>query len=209
MVAFQIIYTFDLIALGYDVIMQDADVVWLKDLRKYERFGNQEFIDIEMSFDNLALSKSIAIAKPKSLWKLLLNILHWSLLVDRIRLFGIIFLREDRFRALHIHILSSEDFVGGWQWSEILNQKSHSKLPNRQNIWFIHASWTDEHLMKIPKLKLIRAWFFDETCQYFNKDFLPRKPTQMVHENEIFDEANDFQWNWEAHVKDLRARDPE
>ena len=36
-VTLQIIYANDLVNLGYDIILQDVDVVWCKDIRKYRK----------------------------------------------------------------------------------------------------------------------------------------------------------------------------
>ncbi|ETO09748.1 hypothetical protein RFI_27627 [Reticulomyxa filosa] len=47
-VALQIVYTFDLVDMGYNVLQQDTDVVWLKDVRSY---FYRTFDDIEMPCD--------------------------------------------------------------------------------------------------------------------------------------------------------------
>ncbi|ETO19745.1 hypothetical protein RFI_17485, partial [Reticulomyxa filosa] len=215
MVAFQIIYTFDLISLGYDVVMQDVDVVWLKDLRKYENFGDPEYVDVEMSFDNRfdhAGPGNSGFIKINSNCK---TKIFMETMVDHIALVVIgrsdqiqwnIFLREYKFRLLRLNILPPEKFVGGWQWSEILERKPLTRLPPREQIWFVHASWTDEHLMKIPKLKLIRAWFFNKSCKYFNASYLPKQPTQIVLPHQIFKDPVDYQWQWSQRVKELRER---
>ncbi|ETO31463.1 hypothetical protein RFI_05658, partial [Reticulomyxa filosa] len=47
-VALQIVYTFDLIDMGYNVLQQDTDIVWLKDVRSY---FYDTFDDVEMPCD--------------------------------------------------------------------------------------------------------------------------------------------------------------
>ncbi|ETO24893.1 hypothetical protein RFI_12263, partial [Reticulomyxa filosa] len=189
LVAFQIIYTADLISLGYDVIMQDVDVVWLKDMREYTKYGNPDYVDIAMSFDNRfdhagpgnsGFIKINSNCKTKIFMDTLVDYIALLIIGRSDQIIWNVFLREYQFRLLQLQILSAEEFVGGWQWSEILKKKTTKKLPKRENIWFIHASWTDEHIMKIPKLKLINAWFFDETCEYFDPGYLPKQSTQVT-----------------------------
>ena len=47
-VALQIVYSYDVISLGYNIIQQDIDVVWLKDVRN---FFDNSYLDIEMACD--------------------------------------------------------------------------------------------------------------------------------------------------------------
>ena len=40
---------------------------------------------------------------------------------------------------------------------------------DRNKMWFAHASWTGEHAHKVKNFKTIDAWYFEESCPYWQE----------------------------------------
>ena len=174
-VTLQIVYTFDLIHMGYNVITQDADVIWLKDVRKY--FENT-FLDIEMvcdgRLDSIGPGNSGFIhLRSNCKTKIYMEtIMHYIGLVisgrsDQ-RVWNMILTSYD-FRQMHFEMLPPDKFFGGHQWGN--GRKRGDQLS--KDIWFMHASWTLNHNGKITKFEMLDYWFLNQTCQFYGMAKIP------------------------------------
>ncbi len=168
-VSLQIIYLRDLIHLGYNVIMQDVDIVWLKDVRQYFL---DTFYDIEMANDGRFDSKGpgnsgfIHIRSNCKTKVFVDTLLEYIILLLRKnsdqRLWNAM-IREYDFRQLIFGLLPPHKFIGGYQWGN--GRKRGDRIS--KDIWMLHASWTTTHFDKITKFKTVSAWFLeDPRCEY-------------------------------------------
>lgn len=167
-VALKIIYTFDLISLGYDIIHQDADVVWFKNVRnyiiKYNKIYSSE--DIIMTYDgrhdhqgpgNGGFIVIKSNCKTKIFLNTFVNYIGLVTLLSNEQIFWNMFLQSYDFRQIKFSLLSPNHFVNGHQWRVKKSKKHANQLSN--DIWFAHASWTGSHVEKITKFMILNAWF--------------------------------------------------
>ncbi|ETO19317.1 hypothetical protein RFI_17913, partial [Reticulomyxa filosa] len=176
-VTLQILYARDLVELGYNVLVQDTDVVWLRDVRKY---FSDSYNDVEMScdgrLDDVGPGNSgFIFVRSSCKTQVFMNTLveyiglvitgrsdqrHWNM-----------FLREYDFRQLNFFLLPPDQFVSGYQWGD--HSPTH-KISNT-TFWVAHASWTTFHFEKINKFKTLLLWFFNHTLcpAHFDPLLLP------------------------------------
>ena len=177
-VALQIIYTFDVISLGYNVIQQDIDVVWFKDVRNY--FDNS-FLDIEMPCDgrvdwngpgNTGFIHIRSNCKTKIFMQTLVQYIGLIMQHKNDQPVWNAFLMEYDFRQILFQILPPDKFVNGNQWSFKKSDMHRFQMSN--DIWMAHASWTGDHSSKITKLKVLQAWYLNQTCKYYQPNMIPK-----------------------------------
>ena len=86
---------------------------------------------------------------------------HWNM-----------FLRIYDFRFIKFTILPPNHFIGGWQWDL---KRKNNYLPKYNNeTWLIHSSCTADHIKKIYKFQFINKWYFKRTCNYYNRNLVPK-----------------------------------
>eukprot|EP01083_Nonionella_stella_P016422 45843_1 len=175
-VSLQIVYTFDLIHLGYDVIQQDVDVAWLADVRSY--FHRHIDFDIAMACDGRLDyigpgNSGFIYVESNCKTKVFLDTLVFYIgLVIHARSDQVawnMFLTSYDFRQIVYKMLPPDMFVGGDSFG---NADRKPKVSD--HVLFLHASWTFDHAEKVTKFKSINAWFFNEQCPWYDKSLIPK-----------------------------------
>ena len=174
-VSLQIVYAFDLIMMGYNIIQQDVDVVWLKDVRKY--FENT-YNDIEMACDgrldyigpgNSGFIHVRSNCKTRVYMETLMYYVGLVIAGRSDQRVWNMFLTSYDFRQMLFEMLPPDMFVGGDQWGN--GKKKGDKLSD--HIWFLHASWTSDHTEKVTKFEQLDAWFLNKTCPFYKNGATP------------------------------------
>jgi len=211
-VTLQILYTFDLINLGYHVILQDTDVIWLQDVTKFTDFDNR--YDIIGSFDGRydlkgPINTGFMRIKPSCHSQVfMLNLIHYIglLIVGRSdQTYFNMFLREYDFKTMTLNLFSPEQFISGWQW-ETGKRYNHPALSNRNHAWLVHAAWTSGHIDKIRKFHRMNAWFYTSTqCPHFwNESVLPDGALIAISELINTNYSNIWgTWTWQKEAKSV------
>ena len=175
-VSLQIVYSFDLIHMGYNVIQQDVDIVWLRDVR---RFFENTYNDIEMACDgrldyigpgNSGFIHIRSNCKTRVYMETLLYYIGLVIAGRSDQRVWNMFLTSYDFRQMLFEMVPPDMFVGGDQWGN--GKKKGDKLSD--HIWFLHASWTSDHTEKITKFKQLDAWFFNESCPFYKDGMTPK-----------------------------------
>lgn len=185
-VSLQIVYAMDVVALGYDILQQDVDVVWLKDVRKYFVENEQSlFTDIEMTSDgrvdykgpgNSGFVKVLSNCKTKIFLQTLFHYIGVVLWGSSDQFAWNMFLMEYDFRQISFSLLPPTKFVNGHQFGL---HKKQTKQQVSNDVWFLHASWTDQHTKKVTKFKVMNAWFLNESCSHYQDGVVPEHKEPM------------------------------
>ena len=88
------------------------------------------------------------------------------------------FLMEYDFRQILFQTLDPNLFVNGNQWTIDKNFILKNKLSN--HIWLAHSSWTSNHIEKITKLKILQAWYFNQTCHSYYQTYHNLIPSDYI-----------------------------
>ena len=202
-VALQIVYSYDVISLGYNIIQQDIDVVWLKDVRN---FFDNSYLDIEMACDG-RLDRigpgNTGFIRMRSNCKTIIymeSLLYYIGLVLRgrsdQRVWNMMLMEYD-FRQMLFEMLPPDQFVGGHQWGN--GRKKGDQVSD--HIWFLHSSWTSSHNEKVTKFRMLETWFLNETCPYYegHEDFTPKheEPPYYIlpkFRDWVFPDPNEKKW---------------
>eukprot|EP01084_Bolivina_argentea_P310597 537500_1 len=192
-VSLQIVYSYDLIEMGYNVLQQDVDVVWFRDVRKY--FENT-YNDIEMACDgrldavgpgNTGFIHVRSNCKTKVYMETLIYYIGLVISGRSDQRVWNMFLFSYDFRQMLYEMLPPDMFVGGDQWGN--GRKKGDRLSD--HIWFMHASWTSDHTEKITKFKQVDAWFFNSSCPFYNDGVIPRHKDAPY-----YSPSGDRNWVW-------------
>lgn len=204
LVSLQIVYAYDMISLGYNVIHQDTDIVWLKDVRQYFEQNNpaSQFLDLQMSFDgrldakgpgNSGFVRIRSTCKSKIFLQTLIKYIGITLWSTSDQYLWDIFVMEYHFRQLLYELLPITKFVNGHQWDPGRSLHDH-KLSH--DIWSFHASWSETHIHKITKFKMVDAWFFNDTCVHYKPELMPNhsEPHHKIPEQQRNWTDNQIDW---------------
>eukprot|EP01083_Nonionella_stella_P002566 7363_1 len=198
-VCLQIVYSYDLIHMGYNVLQQDVDVVWLRDVRKY--FENT-YNDVEMPCDgrldyigpgNSGFIHVRSNCKTKVYMETLIYYIGLVIAGRSDQRVWNMFLTSYDFRQLLFEMMPPDMFVGGDQWGN--GRKKGDRLSN--HIWFLHASWTSDHTEKVTKFRQLDAWFFNESCPFYTNGVTPKHK-----EPPYYSPPDERHWVWpDPHAK--------
>lgn len=188
-VALKMIFSFDIISLGYNVIHQDTDVVWFKNILNFN-FLKNNVLDIVMTSDgrvdtlgpgNGGLIIINSNCKTKIFLQTIIEYIGLIILVKNEQMIWNQFLMAYDFRQIMFEMLNPTKFVNGDQWSIELQESSGNRLSN--DIWFAHASWTHTHMTKITKFKIIGAWYLSQNCSCYNVSIQLKPKTKAKANN--------------------------
>ena len=190
-VSIQIALITDLIEMGYNVLMQDIDIIWFNNPINYLLNNKYKNIDIQMSVDGtMGLrgpgNSGFFIIRSNCKTKLFMNTM--------ISLIGLIMtgrsdqmlwntlLNEKLFRQINFQTLSTKYFISGFQVN-ILHGTKRKNLPNPNSHFIVHASWTTDQWDKIEKFYNIDHWYFTkEKCpNWYNFTILPDLAERKWH----------------------------
>ena len=188
-VSIQIALITDLIELGYDVIMQDIDMIWYKNPLPYLMNPIYQNIDIQMSVDGtMGLrgpgNSGFFIVRSNCKMKMFMNTM--------VSLIGLIMtgrsdqmlwntlLQEKQFRMINFETLTTKKFISGFQIN-LARKTTRNQLPS--NHFIVHASWTTDQWDKIEKFYNTDHWYFtQERCpKWYNFDYLPDLAERKWH----------------------------
>ena len=184
-VALQIAMIHDLIHLGYDVIMQDIDIIWKKNPINYLYINEYKYIDIQMSNDGRMDKKG----PGNSGFFMIRSNCKTRIFMDTIiSLIGLVFVgRSDQmlwnilidervFRMINFEVLNSDLYINGNRASK---DKYIAEL-NLDDIILFHSSWTMDIFDKIDKFNKLDTWYFtkDKCNAYFDDTILPDLKTR-------------------------------
>jgi len=154
----------DVLLLGYDVLFQDADVIWKKDPADYFWHPSQQGLDAQFMYDgpnrfyeplhaNSGFFFLRNTTESKTFWNIVFKnydkILHYR---SQQKVVNIVLLSRF-FRGLKLNILPEEDFANG----HLFLEDKPLKLP--PDPYVIHCSWTKNIRHKIEKYKNADLWY--------------------------------------------------
>jgi hypothetical protein len=154
----------DLLNLGYDVLFQDVDLVWMKDPVEYLFHPDRREIDAQFMYDgpnqfyqplhaNTGFFLLRNTTATRKFWNLVCK--HFDkvfYLQSQQRVVNAVLVSR-YFRGLSLDILPPEDFANG----HLFSIDSDSKLP--PDPYVIHCSWTQNIEHKVKKYKLANLWY--------------------------------------------------
>ena len=154
----------DLLSIGYDVLFQDVDVVWLKDPYDFLLSADRRMLDAQFMYDGP--NSHYAPLHVNSGFFFLRNSPHcrdfWRLVhrnYDKVCHYGSqqrvvnMILVHRYFQGLKLDVLPEADFANGhlFTWDNV------SGLP--QDPYVIHCSWTSNLAHKMKKYRLAGLWY--------------------------------------------------
>merc|ERR1712039_1111419 len=74
--------------------------------------------------------------------------------------------------GLKIELLPVDLFINGHVWAPWTVDNERLKLRLTNYFYIAHASWTQGHLAKIPKLIMAGEWYYPR-CSFYDPAFLP------------------------------------
>lgn len=167
-VSLQIAAISDLVALGYDVVTQDSDIVYVGDPLRYLMQPRFKAVDIQMMVDerndrrgpgNSGYYIVRSNCKTKVLMQTMIRLIGAVLVARSDQILWNTMINEKMFRMIHFATLSRDHFVGGNQ----INIKYETKkedLPEETVL--IHACWTTDQFDKIEKFLNVQEYYFTE-----------------------------------------------
>ena len=93
---------------------------------------------------------------------------------------------------LYYKLLPPNRFIGGYQWG---NGRMKPILTT-DDMWLIHASWTTHHFDKITKFAQLNAWFYNESCRYFDRELMPKGEGKAFHTSGNIIPKDKRTWSW-------------
>ena len=154
----------DVLLLGYDVLFQDADVIWKKDPTEYLLQPSREGFDAQFMYDgpnpfyeplhaNSGFFFLRNTGESRTFWSMVFGnydkILHYR---SQQKVVNIVLLSRF-FRGLKLDILPEKDFANGHLFCE----DKPLRLP--QDPYVVHCSWTKNINHKIAKYKNANLWY--------------------------------------------------
>lgn len=199
-VSLQIAIISDLIELGYDVITQDSDIIYIKNPLYYllqDRFKN---VDIQMMVDerhdrrgpgNSGFYIVRSNCKTKVFMQTMIKLIGAVLVARSDQILWNTLINEKLFRMVTFQTLSQDYFVGGNQIN-IAYETKREDLPN--DTMLIHACWTTDQFDKIEK-------FWNVEHYYFTKERCPH-----LWEYEMMPDLKDKKWHIRAKTQEQEAK---
>jgi hypothetical protein len=156
----------DVLDLGYRLLFQDVDLVWMKDPLPYFLTPSCQRFDARFMYDgqnkihaplhvNTGFFWLNPTPKTIRFWSAVLmnyDFIHSSgsqqMVVNQI-------IVGHLFKGLKVNVLAENDFANG----HLFTIKNTAKLP--KDPYVIHCSWTGNLQHKIKKLKLAGLWYLD------------------------------------------------
>ena len=165
-VSLQIAIISDLIALGYDVITQDSDIIYIKNPLYYLMQNRFKHIDIQMMVDerndkrgpgNSGYYIVRSNCKTKVFMKTMIKLIGAVLVARSDQILWNTLINEKMFRMLNFQTLSNDYFIGGNQINIKFKTKKND-LPSTTML--IHACWTTDQFDKIEKFWNVEHYYF-------------------------------------------------
>ena len=187
-VALQIAMVNDLIHLGYDVLIQDTDIIWKDNPIKYLYLNKYNYIDIQMSVDgrmdqrgpgNSGFFIVRSNCKTKIFMDTMISLIGLVIVGRSDQILWNTLIDERLFRMINFETLNHDVFLNGNRASK---QKYIEKIDFDKMITF-HASWTTDIFDKIERFYNIDSWYFtDNKCNdYFDINKLPDLKNRKSH----------------------------
>ena len=188
-VALQIAVVSDLIAIGYDVIVQDSDIIYVANPLPYLMQQRFKSVDILMMSDerndrrgpgNSGFYFIRSNCKTKVFMQTMIKLIGAVLTARSDQILWNTLINDKQFRMIHFETLSGEHFVGGNQ----INLKYGTKredLPD--DVLLIHSCWTTTQFDKIEKLWNVQHY-------YFTKDKCP-----SLYDENLRPDLKDKKWH--------------
>eukprot|EP01083_Nonionella_stella_P017948 50233_1 len=190
--ALQMIVLSDLIALGYDVLMMDVDVIFHHNPLKYITNNLHQWVDIwtmlaprydAMGFANTGFIIMRSNCKTKQFMETILQ--HITTIVTRTDQQSFNFwLYWKPFRQLSFKLLDRDLFIGG---NDVrLRITKSSNLTKYEEFIVFHAFGTRDHFDKIHKFHQIGHWYFtkDKCPHIFDAKLVPDVNDRMEDPND-------------------------
>lgn len=156
----------DVLDLGYSLLFQDVDVVWLKDPRPFFLKPSHQRFDARFMYDGpnkmhapLHLNSGFFwlknTRKSISFWTDVL--MHCDLIFTSGSQQKVVnqIIVGHLFKGLKLHVLREDDFANG----HLFSINSAANLP--KDPYVIHCSWTGNIQHKLEKFKLAGLWHLD------------------------------------------------
>eukprot|EP01084_Bolivina_argentea_P313711 543295_1 len=180
-VSFQIAFLNDLLNLGYNVLLQDSDIIWMRNAFLYLRQPHLRHLDIQMSVDgrmdfrgpgNSGFLYIKQNCKTKRFVNTMIRLIGLIMVGRSDQVLWNMLLDEYVFRQIHFETLDTQYFICGYQIN-LDRGISGGKLPH--NTIIVHASWTTDQFDKIQKFYMSNTWYFNqEKCpQLYKYELLP------------------------------------
>lgn len=199
-VSLQIAAISDLVALGYDVITQDSDIVYVGNPLRYLMQPRFKYLDIQMMVDerndrrgpgNSGYYIVRSNCKTKVLMQTMIQMIGAVLVARSDQILWNTLINEKMFRMIEFRTLSRDYFVGGNQ----INIKYGTKredLPG--NTVMIHACWTTDQFDKIEKFYNVEHYYFtNETCPH-------------LYDYKLTPDLKDKKWHIRAKTQEQEAK---
>ena len=189
LVALQISVIADLVLMGYNVLFQDIDIVYIKNPVPYIMELNYKYNDV---FDIIAMHDHRwdikgpinsgfmyvnSNCKTKSLMKHLIGYISITILHGSDQLLWNQLIKSVPFRDINVHFLHKHKFICCRELSMITtngesfnfkNNKERETFLSNQGTFMIHAAWTTNADEKIQKFGKMSTWYIDNKCPIYS-----------------------------------------
>eukprot|EP00483_Globobulimina_turgida_P009619 UN09638 len=199
-VSLQIAIISDLIALGFDVITQDSDIIYIKNPLYFVMQQQFKHVDIQMMVDarndrrgpgNSGFYIVRSNCKTKVFMETMIKLIGAVLVARSDQILWNTLINEKSFRMLNFATFPIEYFVGGNQIN-IKYETKQKDLP--PNALLIHACWTTDQFDKIEK-------FWNVEHYYFTQEKCPH-----LYDYNMMPDLKDKKWHIRAKTQDQEAK---
>lgn len=188
-VSLQIAMVSDLISLGFDALIQDSDIIFIKNPLNYILQNRFKAIDIQMMVDerndkrgpgNSGFYIVRSNCKTKVFMQTMIKLIGAVLIARSDQILWNTLINEKLFRMINFQTLSTNYFIGGNQIN-IAYGTTKEDLP-KQTI-LIHACWTTDQFDKIEKFWNVEHYYFtQEKCPHlYDHNLIPDLKTKKWH----------------------------
>lgn len=180
-VSLQIALISDLVELGFDVITQDSDIIYIQDPLPYVTQPKFKHIDIQMLDDqrmdragpgNSGFFIVRSNCKTQVFMQTMIKLIGVTLATRSDQLLWNTLINEKMFRMINFETFSREYFASG-NMINLLRKTRKEDLP--PNALLVHACWTADQFDKIEKFHNIGHYYFTEQLcpQFFAHELKP------------------------------------
>eukprot|EP01083_Nonionella_stella_P074872 203227_1 len=199
-VALQVAAISDLIALGFDVITQDSDIIYVKNPLHYVMQPKFKHVDIQMMVDerhdrrgpgNSGYYIVRSNCKTKVFMQTMIKLIGAVLAARSDQILWNTMINEKMFRMINFETFSQQHFVGGNQ----INIKYGTKKEDLPlTTLLIHACWTTDQFDKIEK-------FWNVEHYYFTQDKCPH-----LYDYNMMPDLKDKKWHIREKTQEQEAK---
>jgi len=175
-----------LILMGYNVLFQDSDIIWKQNPITWLENNNKD-VDIQMSYDgrgdavgpaNVGVIYVRSNCRTRIYIKTLIKHLELFIWTLSSQVYINTMIHHRRFRQMSFKVINELLFINGDSWREEWAPKGFEAMKPV----LMHVSWTDSHIDKIKKWKIVDGWYLRPQCPLFEPSIFTTQVCETIRD---------------------------